>query len=136
MKDRCYNQNNPAYHNYGGRGIKVCDRWLHSFGNFLDDMGKRPDSSYSLDRIDNNGDYEPDNCRWTTSEEQGRNQRTFKTNTSGQRGVNWHHSTSSWIARISVNSERITLGNFTNKEDAIKCRKEAEIKFWGKTYDY
>lgn len=76
MIKRCNNKNIKEYKNYGGRGIKVCERWLHSFENFLADMGKRPSKSHSLDRYPNNdGDYEPNNCRWATKKEQCRNQR-------------------------------------------------------------
>jgi len=75
MKDRCYNKNNDRYHDYGGRGIKVCDRWLESFENFLLDMGKKPTSRHSLDRVNNNEDYSPENCRWATGIEQARNKR-------------------------------------------------------------
>jgi len=77
MKDRCYNTNNEKYHRYGGRGITVCDRWLNSFEDFLDDMGRRPSKRYSIDRIDNDGNYEKSNCRWTTMAIQRRNNSTI-----------------------------------------------------------
>ena len=76
MIARCYYKNIPNYHRYGGRGIKVCDEWLgeDGFRNFIEAMGLRPNKEYSLDRIDNNGNYEPSNCRWTTMKEQSNNQ--------------------------------------------------------------
>jgi hypothetical protein len=76
MMARCYNPRDPAYRNYGGRGISVCERW-HSFVNFFADMSERP-SGKSLDRINNDGNYEPSNCGWATRTEQSRNRRPHK----------------------------------------------------------
>ena len=75
MKQRCCNPNRSDYHRYGGRGIKVCESWENSFESFVKDMGKRP-KGYLLDRIDNNGNYEPSNCRWVTVTESSRNKST------------------------------------------------------------
>ena len=77
IKARCGNPNRDDYPRYGGRGIMVCNRWL-DFKNFLADMGLKPDPSLSIDRINNDGNYEPGNCRWATQSEQNNNQRRSK----------------------------------------------------------
>jgi hypothetical protein len=75
MKRRCRNYGDASYVNYGGRGILVCDRWADDFEAFLADMGHRPSPEHSLDRINNDGNYEPGNCRWATQKDQSNNQR-------------------------------------------------------------
>ena len=77
MKDRCRNPNHPQFKDYGGRGIQVCQRWLDNFQNFLADMGEKP-SNLSIDRIDNDGNYEPENCQWSPRRRQNRNTRRTK----------------------------------------------------------
>lgn len=76
IKDRCYRPSSASYKNYGARGIRMCDRWLNSFPNFLSDMGLKPTPRHSIDRIDSNKDYEPSNCKWSTNLEQSNNQRS------------------------------------------------------------
>lgn len=74
MKERCLDENNKRFSDYGGRGIKICQRWLDSFQAFVEDMGDRP-AGHQLDRIDNDGNYEPGNCKWSTRSEQMLNRR-------------------------------------------------------------
>lgn len=77
-KQRCTNPRNPSYQYYGARGITMCERWFHSFANFLADMGPRPHPNLTLDRIDNDKGYSPDNCRWATYADQLNNQRRYQ----------------------------------------------------------
>lgn len=97
MKQRCINRKHPAYKQYGGRGIKVCKRWMQ-FKAFFADMGPRPDANYSLDRIDNNRGYEPSNCRWTTFDVQMRNTRRAVYLTLGDRTMRL----ADWAAEIGI----------------------------------
>lgn len=87
IKTRCYNRNSKDYIDYGGRGIKVCDRWLESFENFLEDMGSRPSDDHSIERVNISGDYSPKNCIWIENKKQARNKRKRKDNKSGVTGV-------------------------------------------------
>lgn len=107
IKNRCYNKNYSKFYLYGERGIKVCDRWLEKNGfiNFFQDMGHPPSPNHSIDRINNNGNYEPNNCRWATIHEQNRNTR-FNINIT-QNGET--HCVSEW-ARI-LNMKKSTIYN-------------------------
>lgn len=78
MNQRCHNTKNPSYRKYGGRGIRVCARWRASFANFIADMGRKPSPQHSIDRIDNDGNYEPGNCRWATLSQQNSNMQRSK----------------------------------------------------------
>lgn len=75
VKSRCNNPNDWNYHKYGGRGIQMCWRWQSDFNAFLSDMGERPSPKHTIDRINNNGNYEPENCKWSTQLQQQRNRR-------------------------------------------------------------
>ncbi len=103
MNRRCFRSSTVYYADYGGRGIRVCQRWANSFEAFIEDMGHKPSPRHSLDRIDNDGDYEPGNCRWATWIEQERNRRNVRVLTF--RGET--RSLPEWADVLGVN--RVTL---------------------------
>jgi len=115
MKQRCLNIKNKDFPQYGGRGISICDRWINSFDAFIDDIGERPTGVYSLDRIDNDGNYEPLNCKWSTGYEQATNRRV-PSNRSGYVGVAWNKR--KWQVQIKYRGTNHYLGVFSCKHKA------------------
>ena len=114
MVTRCQNPKAQAYHYYGGRGITVCDRWLESFETFYADMGERPSPKHSIDRIDNDGPYSPENCRWATWEEQANNKRnTVWIEFQGER-----LSAAQWRKRLGVVSDLHAVAKKYNRSIA------------------
>jgi hypothetical protein len=122
IKNRTLNPKNKDYIDYGGRGINICEEWLdlHNFYNWAMSNGYEENKGLSIDRIDNNENYCPENCRWTTRTIQSRNQRLYKNNSSGYKGVSYDKTTGKYRVKICVKGKQIHLGYFqTAVEGAI-----------------
>lgn len=128
MLKRCRNKNNAAYPRYGGRGIRVCERWL-KYENFLADMGRCPEG-YTLERINNDGNYELANCRWDTRAAQAQNRRMRSDNSSGVMGV--CPCPYGWRAYGKRNGKKVNLGFYTELADAVVARRNWEEKVCAK----
>ncbi len=144
IKQRCFNKNNLKYNYYGDRGITMCRGWANSFKAFYEDVGKRPEPLYTLDRIDNDGNYScgkceeclekgwPMNCRWVTRKVQMLNQRLIrKSNTSGYRGVTWDKRRSKWSARIMNDYRSFDLGYYDDITKAARAYDRRAVQLWG-----
>lgn len=131
MLSRCRCETNKvAFSFYGERGITFDPKWI-SFEGFWEEMEEGYSSEFEIDRIDVNGNYCKENCRWVGKSLQQYNKRKYKTNSSGRTGVNFHPKTGKWQARIAVEGKRVYLGLYEDFEDAVKAREEAELKYFG-----
>ena len=120
---RCNNPNSSGYYKYGARGITVCEEWLDVKNFVAWAEATHPNiAGVSLDRIDNDGAYSPENCRWANASIQGINQRMRKSNTSGYVGVYWHKGKGTWDAKVAINNRSNHLGSFKIKEEAVQAR--------------
>lgn len=131
MKARCSNPKAKHYDSYGGRGITVCDRWLDSFENFLEDMGERPTSEHSIERLDVNGGYDLGNCKWLEFSFQARNKRKRIDNTSGKTGVFYHKKSKSWdviwMDGVKRKTKCFSISKFGDKAYSLACEHRDSI---------
>lgn len=118
MKERCLNKNRPEARHYSERGITICSQWVNSFENFFKDMGIAP-PGYSLDRIDNDGNYEPSNCRWATVAQQAQNRRTTKLSHSIAEQIRflvvWYGAEYREVAKM-LGTDSATVSNIVNNK--------------------
>ena len=123
MLDRCYNKNFKQFNDYGGRGITVCEDWL-DIKNFVDWVDNKSNwvEGLTLDRIDNDKGYNPDNCTFSTRTIQSINQRQQSNNTSGYVGVTWEARVSKWRARVNMFKKEKHIGRFSTIEEAVQAR--------------
>lgn len=132
MMCRCFTKSTTHYARYGGRGITVCEQWK-KFENFYDDMGDMPSSKHTLDRINNDGNYEPSNCRWATRKEQGNNRNTCVYLTYNNEKM----SITRWAEKLGISEvtlqTRIKKGWSVNDALSIPVRNKKEIEFNGRS---
>lgn len=133
LRQRCNNPNDKSYKAYGGRGIKVCEEWDKDSAAFVRwALENGYADNLSIDRIDVDGDYCPENCHWATPTEQSRNKRVQKSSKTGINGVHYEPERHKYRAVIYIANKRIDLGRYETIEQAAEERRKAELKYWGK----
>ena len=125
IKYRCYNKNYRYYNRYGERGITVCNDWKNDFMSFYSwAMANGYEEHLTIDRIDNDGNYEPSNCRFTTTQINNLNRSLPKNNKSGYRGISWNNTDKCWKACLQYNNKMHNIGNFKNIDEAVIAYNE------------
>lgn len=125
MKSRCYRSESSSYNAYGGRGISMCDKWRYSFSSFVNDVGERPSRNHTLDRIDNDGNYEPSNVRWATQSQQTLNTRIRIDNKYGYKGICKSHW-KKYRVYTGGGPTRVEWGHYDTLDEALSARLSAE----------
>lgn len=127
IKTRCFKQTHKSYKDYGARGVTMCDEWCNSFTAFRDwSLANGYNDKLSIDRIDVDGDYSPQNCRWVAPSVQASNKRILSRNTTGYTGVSYNKASGKFVAYITRNYKMIHLGVFDTVEAAADARHRAE----------
>lgn len=127
--DRCTNPNSRDYGAYGGRGIGVCDRWKNDFYKFVSDMGEKPTKSHSIDRVNNNEGYSPENCRWATKSTQSKNRGLHSNNKSGIKGVCLVNKGRSWLGTFQISKKKSVRKQFSITKHGYENALSMACKF-------